>query len=95
MGRFAATEAQIPLFDDTMRRIVSSLWDVLPVPRLITPLFDDTRCREVSSLWGVLRPLKPVTPLFDDTRCRRVSSLRGVLPPSRLKSLFLMILGVA
>ena len=92
LGRFAIAKTQIPLFDDTMCRVVSSPKGFSAPQRPKNQDFDDTMRRGVSSPWGFSGPQRPEIRVFDDTTCRIVSSLRAFSEPQRLKTRGLMIL---
>ena len=84
-----------PVFDDTMCRVVSSLWDFSDRRGVESPIFDDTMSRIVSSLRMLFgSPRRGIT-VFDDTMCRVVSSLLVGSRSPRSRPRFLMILHVA
>ena len=94
-GGFKAIRAQNPSFDDTTRRIVSSVLAIWGPHGREIQFFDDTTCRVVSSFWVVLRLSEHTFRVFDDTTCRIVSSLLAILGPHGCEIQFLMILRVA
>ena len=73
-GDFRAARVRNPVFDDTTRRIVSSVLAIWGPHGREIQFFDDTIRRVVSSFWVVLRLSEPIFRVSDDTMRRVISS---------------------